>query len=109
MTPPVLTDEQRAQARAAALRARRDRAQVRRFLRSGHLGMAELLASDVPAHRRMRVREALESLPSVGPVRSTQIMSLVGIAPTRRIQGLSSRQRDELVELVRERVQERAR
>lgn len=107
MTPPVLTDDQRAKAREAALRARRDRAHVRHLMSTGHLGITDLLASDVPAHRRMRVRDALEALPSVGPVRSSKIMSQIGIAPTRRIQGLSPRQRQELAELVHERFAER--
>lgn len=109
MTPPVLTDDQRAKARDAALSARRDRAHARQLVSTGHLAIADLLASDVPAHRRMRVRDALEALPSVGPVRSSQIMSRIGIAPTRRIQGLSPRQREELVELVHERFSERPR
>ena len=109
MTPPTLTQRQRAQARAAETQARRDRAQVRRALRNGDLGIEQLLASDIPSHRRMRVREVLEALPSVGPVRSSQIMSVVGIAPTRRIQGLSPRQCADLVDVVRQRVRERAR
>lgn len=108
MTPPVLTDDQRAQARASAIQARRERAEVRRSLRAGDVGIDEILASDVASYRRMRVREVLQALPSLGPVRSAQIMSTVGIAPTRRIQGLSTRQREELIALVDGRIRERA-
>lgn len=109
MSPPRLTDDQRARARDAALRARRDRAEVRRMMRTGGLSIAELLVSDIPAHRRMRVRDALTALPAVGPVRSSQMMSQIGIAPTRRVEGLSPRQRAELIALVRERFPESAR
>lgn len=97
MTPPVLTDEQREQARAAALRARTERSALRASLRNGSASVADVLESSHDAYRRMPVRDVLRSLPGIGPVRAAQIMQDVGIAATRRVGGLTSRQRADVI------------
>ncbi|MEY2990102.1 MAG: hypothetical protein RLZZ163_1018 [Actinomycetota bacterium] len=100
MTPPVLTDEQREQARAAALRARTERSTLRALLRNGSASVADVLESTHDAYLRMPVRDVLRSLPGIGPVRAAQIMQDVGIAATRRVGGLSSRQRADVIALL---------
>ncbi len=97
MTPPPLTDEQRDEARAAALASRREMAAIRRSVRQGVTSAQEVLESPEGPHGRMRVRDLLCSVPGIGPTRCASIMDTVGIAPTRRVRSLSSRQRADLI------------
>ncbi len=99
-SPPILTGEQLEQARRAALRARRARSALREAVGTGRTSIMQVLSSNDPAHKRMRVRDLLRSLPRVGPVRCSTIMDSVGIAPTKRVGGLTPRQQEALVELV---------
>lgn len=96
MTPPKLTSYQREQARAAALRTRRERSMVKASVREGRTSLADVLQSSDPHVQGMRVRDVLMAVPKVGPIRSAQIMERIGIAGTRRVRGLSSRQREAL-------------
>jgi hypothetical protein len=97
VTPPTLTAEQRERARAAALRARAERSTLRASLRSGSATVAEVLESSNDAYLRMPVRDLLRSLPGIGPARAAQIMQDVGIAESRRIGGLTRRQRADMI------------
>ena len=45
----------------------------------------------------MRVVEVLQALPSVGKSKAQEIMTDIGIAPTRRLRTLCERQRDALL------------
>lgn len=51
----------------------------------------------------MRVLWLLEAVPGIGPVRAGRIMESVGIAHSRRIQGLGERQRTALIALLEDR------
>ncbi|SDD43602.1 hypothetical protein SAMN05444580_104268 [Rhodococcus tukisamuensis] len=46
---------------------------------------------------KTKVSYVLESLPRVGKIRAGEIAEEVGIPPTRRLAGLGSRQRQELL------------
>ncbi len=98
---PSLTAEQRAAALAKAAAARKDRSELRAKLRSGHLGLAELLdgstASGDPAVTKMRVSALLEALPGVGKTRAAHIMERLDIADNRRVGGLGVHQRRALI------------
>ena len=94
MTLPALTPEQRAAALQRAAEARVVRAEVKRGLKSGEIGLGAVLergATD-EAVRRMRVSDLVMALPGVGPVRAHQTMERLGIASTRRVRGLGVRQ-----------------
>jgi hypothetical protein len=95
MSVPARTEEQRADALAAALVARRERAQLRAALKSRALTAADVIrgADERPAWASVRVSWLLESIPGVGAVRATRLMDSLGIAASRRIQGLGERQR----------------
>ena len=99
MTPPKLTDEQRAAALQKAGEVRRERAVIKQRLKRGSLSAPDALEAarndDVIA--KLRVSTLLESLPGIGKVRAAQIMAQVGIAPTRRVQGLGELQRAALL------------
>ncbi len=101
MSPPTLTVEQRKVAGERALAARRVRAEARVALKSRELTLAVLLsrAEEDPAIARMKVVEALEALPAIGPTKAQAIMTRLGISSSRRLKGLGMHQRAALLEV----------
>lgn len=100
--PPALTDEQRRMALEKAVANRRKRAEVKRALKEGRLSLSEALAMATrdEAIARMRAVELVESLPALGKVKAQRIMHTVGIADSRRVQGLGTHQRADLLRAV---------
>ncbi|MCD4549550.1 MULTISPECIES: integration host factor, actinobacterial type [unclassified Schaalia] len=96
---PDLTPQQRAEALVKATAARRRRAEVKIALKSRHMTFSEVLdlAQTDEALAKMKVVTLLESLPRVGVNTAAQIMTEVGIAPSRRVRGLGSVQREALI------------
>lgn len=81
---PEMTDEQRKAALERAAEARRERTEFKGLVKTGEISLADALADD--RAKRIRVHEFLMCIP--------------GIAENRRVQGLGSRQREGIVELV---------
>ncbi len=102
MVVPVRTPEQRREASARAIAARRRRAEVGVALKAGDLDLAGLLelAQHDQAVAGMRVSAVLESLPRMGPRRSAEAMDRLRIAHSRRLRGLGSIQRAALLALL---------
>jgi len=98
-TPPSLSPEQRAAALEKAARIRKERAAFKHQLKDGSLTLAAALelAETNEALAKMRVLTLLESLPALGKVKARRILDLVGIAESRRVQGLGTHQRVELL------------
>lgn len=98
--PPQLTAEQRQAALEKAAVARRARAEVKDRLKMGSLSLQELfaLAESDEIISKIKVLALLESLPGVGKVKARRVMDDVGIAETRRVQGLGAQQRARLLE-----------
>ncbi len=99
--PPKLTDEQRAAALEKAAQARRVRAEVKEQLKTGSLSLPGLFAR---AERdemvgKLKVLALLEAMPGVGKVKARRTMDEIGIAETRRVQGLGAQQRAKLLDL----------
>jgi signal recognition particle GTPase len=99
MALPTLTPEQRADALKKAAAARKKRAIVKAELKSGKRTLADLLkqADKDETIGKMKVSTVLESLPGVGKVRAQKIMEELGISATRRVRGLGSKQREQLL------------
>lgn len=97
--PPALTPEQRADALVKAASFRRARAEVKAKVKTGELGISDvlILAKSEPAIAKMRVSELLEALAGVGKIRAAAIMERLAISTPRRIQGLGIHQRAELI------------
>jgi hypothetical protein len=94
---PKLTPEERRLALEKAQRLRKERSEIRRQLKDGKLTLSELLEKESDeVVGRMRVDHVLQSLPSIGKKISGRIMDEIGIAASKRLGGLSSRQRTEL-------------
>jgi len=100
MPLPDLAPEDRSAALAKAADARRIRAELKQMLKSGEVGIADVLARSDSARAlaNMRVCEVLEAMPMYGPVKARRLMDDLHIAPSRRLRGLGPRQRRALVE-----------
>jgi len=97
--PPQLSPEARAAALAKAAVARRQRAELKEKLKMGSLRLSELFEqSGDEAIAKMKVLAVLESLPGLGKVKARRTMADIGIAETRRVQGLGPKQRKALLE-----------
>ena len=96
---PELTDEQRRAALVKAAEARRTRAEIKELLKMGSLTFPELLtrADNDPVVAKMKVLAALESLPKLGKVKARRAMEEIGISESRRLKGLGSQQRSDLL------------
>ena len=100
MSVPSSTPEQRAAALAKAAESRRIRAEMKELLKSGSLSLEGLFAkaeaNDMIAG--MKIAAVLPSMPGMGKVKANRLMESIGIADTRRIRGLTDRQRAALLE-----------
>lgn len=94
MPIPPLSEEQRRQARDAATQARRRRAEVKQWVRSGKLSIAAVLelADDDEIVAHTKVIDILKAQPRVGAVRAGKVMERLRIAPNRRLRGLGPNQ-----------------
>ena len=98
--PPSLTPEQRAGALEKAAAARKARAELKERLKLGSITLAEVLkqGENDELVGKTKVLAVLESLPGVGKVKARRTMEEIGIAETRRVQGLGAQQRARLLE-----------
>jgi hypothetical protein len=91
---PPLTPEQRAAALEKAAAARRERAEIKNRLKNSGASIPEVLAqgqvNDVIG--KMKVMDLLQSVPGLGKVRARQVMERLGIAESRRVRGLGTKQ-----------------
>ncbi len=99
MALPKLSDEQRKAALEKAAKSRKERAELCDKLKKGELSVGKVLSdTDNPIAMRLKVQRLLESLPGYGKARAAKLMDDLDISPSRRVQGLGSRQRAELLE-----------
>lgn len=100
MTPPLLSEEQRAAALAKAAEVRKVRAEIKQLLKMGAVTFQEILerADGDAVVAGMKVFAVLSSLPGTGKVKAKRLMERHGIAENRRLRGLGQRQRESLLE-----------
>lgn len=98
-SPPPRSDAQLQAALDKAGEARRARARVKEQLKGGEVSLDQVFArAEGDEHlARLKVLSLLESLPKVGKVKARRAMEAIGIAETRRVQGLGSEQRAKLL------------
>ncbi|WHS49453.1 integration host factor, actinobacterial type [Rothia sp. SD9660Na] len=97
-----LTEEQRADAREKAKKARVTRAEIKDAVKNKQITIAEVLkrAETDEAVARLKVTDLLTSLPGVGEVRTENILNELNIAASRRLRGLGIHQRKALINLL---------
>ncbi|MEA3509847.1 MAG: integration host factor, actinobacterial type [Actinomycetota bacterium] len=97
---PPMSDEQRADALAKAAAARRQRAEIKALLKTGSLTLDEVFeraeTDDIVAGTK--VFPLLASMPRMGKIKAKRLMEELGIAENRKIRGLGSRQRADLLQ-----------
>ena len=99
MALPPLSDKQRKDALDKAAKMRKERALLRSKIKSGEVSIEEVLEkSDDPIVARMKVSMLIESLPGYGKAKAAKLMDELNISSSRRVKGLGSRQREELLE-----------
>jgi acetolactate synthase small subunit len=91
---PPLTPEQRQAALEKAAASRRERAEVKNRLKHAGGSLVDVLheGQENEVIGKMRVVDLLQSVPGLGKVRARQVMERLGIAESRRVRGLGSKQ-----------------
>jgi hypothetical protein len=91
---PPLTPEQRQAALDKAAASRRERALVKNRLKNSGASIIDVVHEGQTNEviGKMRVVELLQSMPGLGKVRARQVMERLGIAESRRVRGLGSKQ-----------------
>ena len=100
MAVPQITDEGRRLALGKAVEARRRVGEAKRALACGEMSAGEVIGSDEPALRRMKVSDLIAACPGYGPKRAERAMAEIGISPSRRVGGLGPRQAERLRDLL---------
>lgn len=99
MALPKLSEADRKAALEKAAKARQERAELRRKIKSGEISFAEVMErADDPVIGRMKVSALIESLPGFGRAKAQKLMEELEISESRRVQGLGARQRESLME-----------
>src|SRR6476659_1894859 len=91
---PPLTPEQRQAALDKAAASRRERAEIKNRLKNAGASIVDVLheGEHNEVIGKMRVVDLLQSLPGLGKVRARQVMERLGIAESRRVRGLGTKQ-----------------
>ena len=98
---PKRSVEQRLRALRLANEIRSGRAQLKRDLAAGRARLDRVIADPPGCARTAKVYELLLALPKVGPARAARCLGQCRIAQAKTVAGLSSRQRHELLQLLR--------
>ena len=92
---------QRLDALERANKVRTRRAQLKRDLKSGRCSIHTLLVKPPDYIETAKVFDMLLAVPKYGRVKVNKVLTQCRISPSKTIGGLSQRQRDELVKLLR--------
>lgn len=94
MALPPLTPEQRQAALDKAAASRRERAEVKNRIKHSGASVLDVLAEGQTNEvvGKMRVVDLLQAVPGLGKVRARQVMERLGIAESRRVRGLGTKQ-----------------
>jgi len=101
--PPGIrrTDDQRAEALKLANRVRVERSKLKRRLRTGEVQAWEVFADPPTDCLSMKAYDVLRALPKMGDYKAARMLAALRISPAKTVGGLSQRQRDLLVGLLR--------
>lgn len=98
---PERSLEQRRQALRKANAIRSARAEIKRDIKARHQSPAVLLAQPPATLDTMKVFDLLLAVPKVGRVKVQKMLASVPVSPSKTVGGLSPRQREELLALIR--------
>lgn len=95
--PQARSHAQRLAALAQANRIRSERARLKAALRAGEARATPLLLDPPPCLQSASVAEVLLAVPGIGEVKVRRLLRSCGLSAGRKLEGLSERQREELV------------
>jgi hypothetical protein len=98
---PERSLDQRMDALRRANEIRTARAQLKRDLKAGRRSIHDLLASPPEYVETAKVFDMLLAVPKYGRVKVNKVLQVCRISPSKTIGGLSQRQRNELVSMLR--------
>lgn len=98
---PERSRTQRLNALARANQIRTSRAQLKRDLKAGKTKIETLLTNPPDWVLSAKVFDMILAVPKYGRVKANRILTQCRISPSKTIGGLSARQRDELVHMLR--------
>jgi guanylate kinase len=105
----AMPEVDRIAANRAAIAARRDRAEIKRRLRSGEVSPLRVLEKSLMeenAAARLRITDFLLSLQAIGPVKLERALEELHVSDKKRLGGLGKHQRERVEKFVRERLGE---
>jgi hypothetical protein len=102
MTAPDRSREQRMVALERAQEVRLGRAQLKRDIGAGQRPIDALLVDPPDFIETMKLFDLILALPKYGRVKVNKVLAQCRVAPGKTIGGLSPRQRDEVVSLLRQ-------
>ena len=100
---PSRSYEQRMRALERANDVRSKRAELKWDLRTRRRSVVDVLSEPPEYVETMKLWDLLLAVPKWGRVKVAKTLKVVGVSPSRTVGGLSSRQRSELVALMRRR------
>lgn len=98
MALPTMTEEQRAAALEKAAQARKARAELKANIKSGKVTIKQVLESTDDVVKKTKVTAVLGALPGYGKAKVAALMEECNIQDNRRVGGLGSKQKAELLE-----------
>lgn len=98
MALPQISPEQRAAALEAAKASRKKRAEAKAGIAAGKMKFSELLGTEDEVLKKMKVAEAVKTVPGYGKAKADALLAEIGIAEGRRIGGVGAKQKEALIE-----------
>ena len=99
MPLPQMTEEQRAEALKKAAETRARRVEYKNKIKEGKLTCAKAFDKlDDSALGKMRVKQFVTAFPGFGKAKTEALLAEIGIDESRRLTGLGSRQREQLID-----------
>lgn len=95
---PAITDEQRREYLSQAAQARHERYVLLKRIKAGEVDPRGVLMRKDRLALRTRTLRFIESWPGYGPAKAQALMDRLGICSGRRLGGLGSRQRQNLMD-----------
>jgi hypothetical protein len=100
---PVRSMRQRMDALDRANEIRSYRAQLKRDLKAGRANVIDILTNSNPMIDTMKIFDLMLAVPKMGRTKVNKMLISCRISPSKTIAGLSDRQRDELLLVLRRR------
>lgn len=92
---------QRMDALERANEVRTKRAQLKRNLKSGRITFHSIILNPPPFVETMKLIDLILEIPKIGRVKANKVLATCRISPSKTIGGLSDRQREEIVGMLR--------